>query len=428
MLRRLLDPGELSPGGVVQLIMWPLALVTVADMVYSKALPGHHTNDFTPVYTALAAFLRHEPVYTANLSSVDPHYLYPPGGTMLLAAMALFDEATGRTVFLFLNLFAAILAMHLLLRMFGYSWRSPLAPVAYFALFLSEALVNTLTFGNVNGLFFLAEVGFLMLLLQRRDVAAGVVLGLTIAIKPILAPLLLLPAVRRQWSTVVIAVVLPIAATGIAWPFAADPGRYFVHNLPYSLSVRDYYNSSLSGFGVYYDIPAGAILSARALLAGMVAVSLWLLWRYYRDQELFFATTVAGVLLTAEFVLSSLGQQYYSMFLFPLLLTVVQRSSLVRNWPAWLAIFGFASYETWLLFRWPAFGRDLEYSRATFGWSLLLIVVCCVLADRYLRARRERRLAAGIDPPELAPDFPGPDRAPLPVTRQNVSSVPVVGP
>ncbi|MGW4635709.1 glycosyltransferase family 87 protein [Nocardia sp. NPDC004415] len=413
VLRRLLDPGELTPGRVVQLIMWPLALVTVVDMVYYKALPGHHTNDFKPVYTALAAFVRHEPVYTANLSSVDPHYLYPPGGTLLLAPMALFDEATGRTVFLLLNLFAAILAVYLLLRMFGYSLRSPLAPVAYFALFLSEALVNTLTFGNVNGLFFLAEVGFLLLLLRRRDIAAGVVLGLTIAIKPILAPLLLLPVVRRQWSTVVVAAVLPVAATAIAWPLAADPGHYFVHNLPYSLAVRDYYNSSLSGFGVYYDIPAGAILAVRVLLAATVVISLWLLWRYYREQELFFVTTVSGVLLTGEFVLSSLGQQYYSMFLFPLLLTVVMRSSLLRNWPAWLAVFGFISYETWLLFRWPAFGRNLEYSRATFGWTLLLIVMCCVLVDRYLRARREQRSTEGIDPPELAPDFPDRDRLPI---------------
>ncbi|GGN79495.1 glycosyltransferase family 87 protein [Nocardia rhizosphaerihabitans] len=413
MLRKLFDPGDLTASQVVKLVMWPLALVTAADMVFYKALPGHHTNDFKPVYTALDAFLHHAPVYTANLSSVDPHYLYPPGGTLLLAPMGLFDEATGRTVFLLLNLFAAILAVHLLLRMFGYTSRSPLAPVAYFALFLSEALVNTLTFGNVNGIFFLAEVGFLALLLQRRNVPAGIVLGLTIAIKPILAPLLLLPAVRRQWSTVTISLALPIAATAIAWPLAADPDRYFVHNLPYSLQVRDYYNSSISGFAAYYDVHPVATLLVRGLLAITVAISLWLLWRYYRHQELFFVTTATGVLLTGEFTLSSLGQQYYSMFLFPFLFTVVVKSSVLRNWPAWLAIFGFASYETWLLFRWPAFGRNLEYSRATFGWALLLIVVCCVLTDRYLAARREQRLAHGIDPAHLAPDFPTPDRRPI---------------
>ncbi|MFD3748047.1 glycosyltransferase family 87 protein [Nocardia sp. NPDC058633] len=418
MIRQLLAPRDATPARVVQLVMWPLALVTALDMIFYKAIPGHHTNDFKPVYTAIRAFLSHEPVYTANLSSVDPHYLYPPGGTLLLTPIGLLDETNGRTVFLFLNVLAAVLAVHLLLRMFGYSWRSPLAPVAYFALFLSEALVNTLTFGNVNGLFFLAEVVFLALLLARRDVAAGVVLGLTIAIKPILVPLLLLPAVRKQWSTVAIAVAMPVCTTAIAWPLAADPGRYFVHNLPYSLQVRDYFNSSISGMGAYYGIPPVATLTARGLLAVTVAISLWLLYRYYRHQELFFVTTATGVLLTAEFALSSLGQQYYSMFLFPFLLTVVVRSSVLRNWPAWLAIFGFFSYETWLLFRWPAFGRDLEYSRTTFGWTLLLVVVCCVLSDRYLAARRAGRLADGIDPHHLAPDFPTPDLDPI-GTAQN---------
>ncbi|TDP38395.1 glycosyltransferase family 87 protein [Nocardia ignorata] len=409
MRRNLFDTAERTPGQVVKLVMWPLAFITAADMVFTKALPGHHTNDFKPVYAAIAAFLRGEPVYTANLSSVDPHYLYPPGGTLLLTPIGLLDEPTGRTMFIFLNLLAAIAAVHLLLRMFGYSWHSPLTPVAYFALFLSEALVNTLTFGNVNGLFFFAEVVFLFLLLRRRDIPAGVVLGLTIAIKPILVPLLLLPAVRRQWSTVAIALVMPVLTTAIAWPLAADPGRYFVHNLPYSLQVRDYYNSSISGFGAYYGLPPTAVLLTRGLLAALVAISLWLLWRYYRNQELLFVTTASGVLLTAEYSLSSLGQQYYSMFLFPFLFTVVLAGSVLRNWVAWLAIFGFTSYETWLLFRLPAFGRNLEYSRATFSWALLLIVVFCVLGDRYLAARRENRLAHGIDPIRSAPDFPVPD-------------------
>ncbi|MFI6219988.1 glycosyltransferase family 87 protein [Nocardia salmonicida] len=410
MIRRFLAPHDATPSQVIKMVMWPLALVTVADMVLYKAIPGHHTNDFAPVHNAVSAFLRHEPVYTANLSSVDPHYLYPPGGTLLLAPIGLLDAANGRTVFLLLNLLAAVLAVHLLLRMFGYTWRSPLAPVAYFFLFLSEALVNTLTFGNVNGLFFLAEVVFLTLLLARRDIAAGVVLGLTIAIKPILVPLLLLALLRKQWSTVAIAMAMPVLTTAIAWPLAADPGRYFVHNLPYSLQVRDYFNSSISGIGAYYGVSPVVTLLARGVLAAMVVISLWLLYQYYRHQELFFVTTATGVLLTAEFALSSLGQQYYSMFLFPFLLTVVVRSSVLRNWPAWLAIFGFASYETWLLFRWPALGRDLEYSRTAFAWALLLVVVCCVLSDRYLAARRQGRLADGIDPACLAPDFPPKDR------------------
>lgn len=101
---------------------------------------------------------------------------------------------------------------------------------------------------------------------------------------------------------------------------------------------------------------------------------------------------------------------YYSMLVFPFLMTVVLRNSVLRNWPAWLAIFGFLSYDKWLSDRWQSLGRNIEYLRITFGWGLLLIVVFCVLGDRYLAARREGRLKFGIDPAWMAsaPDPRGP--------------------
>lgn len=68
--------------------------------------------------------------------------------------------------------------------------------------------------------------------------------------------------------------------------------------------------------------------------------SLWLLYRYYRHDELFFVVTMSGVLLTASWLLGSLGQMYYSMMLFPLLMSVVLKNSVMRNWPAWLAVYG----------------------------------------------------------------------------------------
>ncbi len=76
------------------------------------------------------------------------------------------------------------------------------------------------------------------------------------------------------------------------------------------------------------------------------------------------------------------------------------RSIGYSNWPAWLAVFGFMSYAKWLSERpgWQPIGRDLEYLRITFGWGLLLVVVFCVLGDRYLAAKRDGRLESGIDP------------------------------
>ena len=146
------------------------------------------------------------------------------------------------------------------------------------------------------------------------------------------------------------------------------------------------------------------IAALRVLFVGLAAGSLWLLYRYYRNRDqLFWMLTSSGVLLTASWLVLSLAQGYYSMMLFPFLMTVVLPNSVLRNWPAWLATYGFLTLDRWLMWRWPTTGRFLEYMKITYGWSLMLVVVFCVLYFRYLDARAEGRLDDGIDPAWLHP-------------------------
>ncbi|MGW3483586.1 glycosyltransferase family 87 protein [Rhodococcus indonesiensis] len=403
---------------VVKCVVWPLAVLTVLHRVVVKAVNGFRTDDFTPVYNAALAFLNRRPVYTANFEWVDPHYLYPPSGTLLISPIAVIDPERSRWLFIIANAIAIIVALYLLLRMFGYGLDSVLAPILLLAAFSSETVTNTLVFTNINGLVLLGEVAFLTLLLRRRDLWAGVAIGLTFAVKPILAPLLLIPFVRRQWKVFVTAAAVPLGLTLVAWPLSVDAWAFVERTTPYLFEARDYFNSAIVGNGMYYGLPAWLILALRVVLGLMVVVSLWLLYRYCRHDELFFVGTSSGVLLTASFLLGSLGQMYYSMMLFPLLMTVVLRNSVMRNWPAWLAVYGFMSYDSWLSGRWPEAGRAAEYMKTTFGWSLLLIVIFAVLLDRYLAARREGRLADGIEPSFLLPEHEPARKAELVATNR----------
>lgn len=406
MFLRQLEPRTArTTADVLRFALWPLAVMTVLNRVFIKAVNGFITDDYKPVYAASFEFLNGRPVYTANFDSVDPHYLYPPSGTLLIAPIAVIDYEKSRWLFILLNAVAILIAWYLLLRLFNYTLRSVAAPALLLAMFMSETVINTLVFTNVNGCLLLAEMIFLILLLRRRDLWAGAVLGLTIAVKPTLAPLLLIVVARRQWGVFVTAIGVPVVLTAIAWPLSKDPEQFFVHTLPYLLESRDYFNSAIVGNAEYYGLPSWLTWGIRLGMAAMVAVTLWLLYRYYRHDELFFVTTSTGVLLIASWLLSSLGQMYYSMLLFPFLMSVVLRNSVLRNWPAWLAVFGFMSYDKWLSDRWPDIGRNLEYLRITFGWGLMLIVVFCVLVDRYLAARRDGRLPR-LDQPWMstAPD------------------------
>ncbi|NKR25555.1 DUF2029 domain-containing protein [Rhodococcus hoagii] len=383
---------------VINFVMWPLAVMTVIHRIVVKAVNGSITDDYAPVYNAALAFLNRQDVYTANFNSVDPHYLYPPSGTMLLAPIAILDPEKSRWLFILANAIAVIIALFVLLKMFDLAWNSIAAPILIFAAFSTETVSNTLIFSNINGLILLAEVAFLALLLRRRDLWAGTAIGLTFAIKPILAPLLLLPLVRGQWKVFVTAVGIPLVLMAVAWPLAADPMAFIDHTFPYLMESRDYFNSAIVGNGTYFGLPVAIIWALRIAFAAMGAVSLWLLYRYYRHDELFFVTTTAGLLMVGSFLLLSLGQMYYSMLLFPLLMTVVLRNSVMRNWPAWLAAYGFLSADTWFSSRFVEEGRAVEYLKPTYGWSLLLIVIFCVLVNRYLTAKREGRLDKGIDP------------------------------
>ncbi|WP_308116810.1 glycosyltransferase family 87 protein [Prescottella equi] len=383
---------------VINFVMWPLAVMTVIHRIVVKAVNGSITDDYAPVYNAAFAFLNRQDVYTANFNSVDPHYLYPPSGTMLLAPIAILDPEKSRWLFILANAIAVIIALFVLLKMFDLAWNSIAAPILIFAAFSTETVSNTLIFSNINGLILLAEVAFLALLLRRRDLWAGTAIGLTFAIKPILAPLLLLPLVRGQWKVFVTAVGIPLVLMAVAWPLAADPMAFIDHTFPYLMESRDYFNSAIVGNGTYFGLPVAMIWALRIAFAAMGAVSLWLLYRYYRHDELFFVTTTAGLLMVGSFLLLSLGQMYYSMLLFPLLMTVVLRNSVMRNWPAWLAAYGFLSADAWFSSRFVEEGRAVEYLKPTYGWSLLLIVIFCVLVNRYLTAKREGRLDKGIDP------------------------------
>jgi arabinofuranan 3-O-arabinosyltransferase len=325
-----------------------------------------------------------------------------------MAPFGYFDsEFAARNWFILINTLAIILAACLLVRLFRFPLTSVALPAVLLAMFCTESVTNTLVFTNINGCILLAEVLFLRWMLDgrvNRQWLAGIAIGLSLVVKPLLGVLLLLPLLNRQWRTLVAALAVPLAFNIVAWPLVADRMNFVNRTLPYILSTRDYFNSSILGNGVYYGLPMWLITALRLGFVVLAALSIWLLTRYYRTRDpLFWMLTSSGVLLIASWLALSLAQGYYSMMLFPFLMTVVLPNSVLRNWPAWLATYGFLTMDRWLMWRWPTTGRFLEYMKITYGWSLMLIVVFCVLYFRYLDAKQEGRLDDGIDPTWMTP-------------------------
>ncbi|HEV7418603.1 MAG TPA: arabinofuranan 3-O-arabinosyltransferase [Mycobacterium sp.] len=409
-LRNAFRPPTTPPSAatVLRSALWPIAIMSIIHRSYVLATNGYITDDFGPVYRAVVNLKMGWDIYNEHFDYVDPHYLYPPGGTLLLAPFGYLPVDASRYWFIVFNTVAIVLAAYFLLRLFKFSLTSVAAPALLLAMFCTESVTNTLVFTNINGCILLCEVLFFRWLVDGKvshQWLAGVAVGLTLVIKPSLAPLLLLPLLNRQWRALVTAVAVPLLFNAAAWPLVSDPMSFVRRTVPYIFATRDYFNSSILGNGIYYGLPTWLILLLRIVFAALAVGSLWLLYRYYRERDpLFWMLTSSGVLLIASFLVLSLGQGYYSMMLFPFLVTVVLPNSVIRSWVAWLAIYGFMTMDRWLLGHWPTTGRALEYLRITYGWSLMLVVVFCVLYFRYLDAKADGRLENGIDPPWLSGD------------------------
>ena len=250
--------------------------------------------------------------------------------------------APSRYLFILINIVAILIAWYLLLRLFNYTLSSVAAPALLLAMFCTESVTNTLVFTNINGCILLRGGAVLALAAGRQEWAINggpvLAIGLTLVLKPVLGPLLLLPLLNRQWRALVPAVAVPVVVNLAALPLVRHPMDFVTRTVPYFLGTRDYFNSSIEGNGVYYGLPTWLIVFLRLLFTVLAIGALWLLYRYYRTRDpRFWFTTSTGVLLLWSWLVLSLSQGYYSMMLFPFLMTVVLPNSVIRNWPAWLA-------------------------------------------------------------------------------------------
>lgn len=358
-------------------VFWPFTIITALHILAVRAVNGSTTDDFSTVYYATRRAVEGVPVYNETYFYVDPHYLYNPGATLVLFPLGLIsDFTTARVVFIALNVVAIVAALGLLTRMFGYSLRSCVWPASLFAAFSTEAVQNTLLFSNINGLLLLALVGFLWALLNDRNIVAGIILGVAILVKPLFAPLLFLPFVRMQFSTVGIGILVPVLINAVAWPLIPGAGDYVTRTMPYLGEVRDYANSSLPGAAVYFGMPVWQKNIWFVVFALVVIVALLALLRYRHSEPLFWACTTSGLLLAGVFFLSSLGQMYYSMLLFPLMFTALLQRSVMHSWLSWLAVFCFYSPTLWAWQDYQIYGRWVDLFRPTFGWGTMLLVTC----------------------------------------------------
>lgn len=387
--------------------LWALAVVVGAQLVVRSYAQDRYLVDYRALHEGAARFWDGVSVYA------DPWFLLTPSGLLAMIPFGLVGADAGFVLWNTLSIVAAAVGVLCSLRLVGVRPAGAVAAGAVVLVGLSESLTSTLLLGNLNNSLLLAlGAGFLLAEARGRWVLAGVLLGLGLALKPVLVLLLLLPLLRRGWATLGWALAIPLVLNvlGLALvPFRSD---FLAVTVPNLLSAREDYNSSLWAVGAHFGVPGWAVLAVRLLVLLLAGIAVWRL-RLLQDTALRLATS-SGVLLLATFLAGSLSQGYYSLFLVPLLVAAVRAGSALRSPAAWASVWLFATPDSWALLGHPEASEAFRVYRYPLGWAVLL----AVLVAWTLRSVAPERWDLAEVPPEQADTVVL--RAPLPAVAARV--------
>jgi hypothetical protein len=320
------DPGR-APAALRRVASW---LVVLASLVTAVVLHVRHPDalvtllpgadmrdlhvDFDTFWHSAVALVGGTDIYEtpAKLTNLNPPLL-----TLLLVPFAGLDALTGYRVFAVFTLLVvvgAVLAVARELRL-----TRPATTLAVLAVLASSPLHGTLVLGQIYPLLLAGLVAGWIAERRGRPVLAAVLYGVTVALKPSLAPLLLLPAVQRRWRPFRAGIAGAAVAT-LLGVLAAGPSSAFAWlRIAVSEPVPDTVdNASLPGLAVRFGVPSvlGALLGAAVLVGTLV-------WMGRHRERIDPAGTAPWAVLAAGLLFSPIAWHNYLMLLWPGVLLLV---------------------------------------------------------------------------------------------------------
>jgi alpha-1,2-mannosyltransferase len=295
---------------VVLHVRHPDALVTL--------LPGADMRDlhvdFDTFWQSAVALVAGDDIYDtpAKLTNLNPPLL-----TALLVPLAWLDALTAYRVFMVFTLLlvaAAVLAVARELRL-----SRTATTLALLAVLASSPLHGTLVLGQIYPLLLAGLVAGWIAERRGRPVLAAVLYGVTVALKPSLAPLLILLAVQRRWvplrAGIAAAGVATLAGVLVAGPSSAIEWLKIAFTEPVPDTVD---NASLPGLAVRFGVP-----SVFGMLAGVAVLVGTLVWIGRHRDRIDPAGTAPWAVLAAGLLFSPIAWHNYLLLLFPGALALV---------------------------------------------------------------------------------------------------------
>ena len=206
---------EVRDAIVVTAAVWVLALALWLDVrfmggilsrISTEAMNVH--GDFDTFWRSARAFWEGREVYATG---ADLENLNPPFWVLLISPFGLLEPLVAYRFFVLITL--SITVAYLAWVADELRVRPAWAVIGGVMLILSSPLLATLALGQIYPILGFGLVVAWKADRRERQRISGAALGLVVAIKPTLAPVLLWPLVRRRWGTFLAAIVTGAAAT-----------------------------------------------------------------------------------------------------------------------------------------------------------------------------------------------------------------------
>lgn len=292
------------------------------------------------------------------------------------------------------------------LRLFSVPLRSRFAVLGFPVLALAyKPYVNLVLIGNWTAISAAALPAALLLAHRRHWGAAGLVVGLAIACKPMLVPIGLLFLLARRWRALAAAVLVPLGISLAGALMMPSPSLFFTKTLPFLLQGQDAYAMpwDASPIAVLPRLGVPEPVAVLVAFAGAGA-GLWGAWRRWRrpddsDQGQLRLAETACMVMLAAFLVSRPSFDHYLLVVLPLLLaSAVRPGSMPRSPWFWLALTPQVA-----LLPWPS---ELAHKRRAFKDCATLCGLAILLVRRALLSGRvilEPVTTAG-SPPRTEPE------------------------
>ncbi len=294
-----------------------LAVATVGLAVASVAMALHSAylgDDVRPLLQAGHAVREHKSPYAATFSqaaSDENVFVYPPLAAIAVMPLSYLSRSHAESLMVLLDA-ASLLAIVGVLtwRYVARRWTIALGALAASLVLSSQIAAQTLSSGNVTILLVLPAFWVLELWARDHWRAGALLLAVTLCLKPLLLPLLLIPLVRRRWEAIGLAVLPAVAVsilTGWATGTLSDLPRllWFLGSGNGLTGSRAAYNISLRAFGEVHGLEPLVFV-----LRGVVVAAVgYCLWRFATHRATFHV--IGWVILLGTFLAGSIGEPHY---------------------------------------------------------------------------------------------------------------------